>query len=467
MFLALLNCRNLVVTAACMFLVFAATGMAAVDDESVQTVIDLLNDKDKEMRALGLQQVREEIKGEAATKRFAALLPKLPADVQVELIGALADRGDKAARAALLESCNSQDSKVCVAAIKAIGSLAAPDDVAFVVKRLASESPDERAAAKKSLLRMCGEAISPAIAAELKEVKASLRPALVDILRERRASECVPAILPYVANEDQNTRAAAMKMLGAFAKPEHVVAMVAGVLKSEPGNERAAAEKAVISVCKRIKNKASQAEPVLAIWPSLAENDKTALTPMLGTLGGAAARKIVDAAIADARRHEAGIRALCNWPDVSVAPQLFDLLKSAKSPQQHRMILCGLARLATTMDERKPTERLEMLKKTMALANTAEERNYVIKRASVKPVRIIESLQFIVPYLDQPEYAQAACLTVVELAHHRELREPNKAEFHQVLKKVIKLSNDPDVTDRAQRYLKGQTRLLPTKPDEN
>ena len=30
------------------------------------------------MRALGLQQVRTEAKGPAATKRFAALLPKLP-----------------------------------------------------------------------------------------------------------------------------------------------------------------------------------------------------------------------------------------------------------------------------------------------------------------------------------------------------------------------------------------------------
>jgi len=46
------------------------------DDELVQMVVDLVSDKDADMRAVGLQQVREGAKGTATTKRFAALLPK-------------------------------------------------------------------------------------------------------------------------------------------------------------------------------------------------------------------------------------------------------------------------------------------------------------------------------------------------------------------------------------------------------
>ena len=55
-------------------------------------------------------------------------------------------------------------------------------------------------------------------------------------------------------------------------------------------------------------------------------------------------------------------------------------------------------------------------------------------------------LRFLVPYLDEQKFAEQACLSVVELAHHRTLRQPNKAEF-----------------DRANRYQKDQTWVRPAK----
>ena len=59
--------------------------------------------------------------------------------------------------------------------------------------------------------------------------------------------------------------------------------------------------------------------------------------------------------------------------------------------------------------------------------------------------------------MDQPEFTQVACKTVVELAHHKELRQPNKAEFNKALDKVIALSKDPEVILRAKHYLKDET----------
>ena len=60
---------------------------------------------------------------------------------------------------------------------------------------------------------------------------------------------------------------------------------------------------------------------------------------------------------------------------------------------------------------------------------------------------------------------QPACETIVELAHHRELREPNKSEFDPALDKVIKLSTDAVVVDRANRYKKGETWARPRPAD--
>ena len=112
-------------------------------------------------------------------------------------------------------------------------------------------------------------------------------------------------------------------------------------------------------------------------------------------------------------------------------------------------------RVAVLSDNRSDAERLDLLKKAMSLATNDEDRNLAIQRA--KAIRTMESLHFVLPYLDKPECAQEACATIVELAHHRELREPNKAEFDKALDAVIRLSKDPGLIDRAKRYKKGQT----------
>ena len=47
--------------------------------------------------------------------------------------------------------------------------------------------------------------------------------------------------------------------------------------------------------------------------------------------------------------------------------------------------------------------------------------------------------------------------------HHREIRDPHKAEFDAALDKVIRTSKDPVVVDRAGRYQRGETWVRPGK----
>ena len=54
--------------------------------ELEQMVIDLIGDKDKDLRSAGLEQVRSEVKGASATRVFASQLPKLTPSAQVGLL---------------------------------------------------------------------------------------------------------------------------------------------------------------------------------------------------------------------------------------------------------------------------------------------------------------------------------------------------------------------------------------------
>jgi hypothetical protein len=240
---------------------------------------------------------------------------------------------------------------------------------------------------------------------------------------------------------------------------------VQGVLRAETGREREAAEKAVMFVCSRIADGEQRAAPLLTAMGSLNESDRTAILPILGRVGGPAALQILEVAISDSDRdeHDAGVRALCNWPDASIASRLTELAQEDEHPEHRTKALRALIRIASLPDGRTDGEKLELLRTAMAACTRDAERNLVLQRASA--IRTPETLRFVMPYLDQPACARQACQSVVELAHHRSLRESNKAEFERALDKVIQTSGDATLMDRANRYKKGQTWVRPIEPD--
>jgi hypothetical protein len=434
--------------------------LSAADEpnaELIQMIVSLVTDQDRDMRAVGLQQVREEVKGPEATRQFAALLPKLSPEAQAGLIDALADRGDNTARPAVLEMLGAKDEPVRAAAIRALGPLGKTDDVPLLVKIVVGAAGANQATARASLVRLAGDSVDAAIVAHLKAANADGRVELLGVLASRRAFDTVPAVLETMDDADAKVRMAAMGFLGQLAGPEHVAGMLQGVLKAKTASERDAAEKAVLFVCNRIDDPNRRADPLLTAMDTLADNDKMTLLPTLGRVGGPAASKPIEAAIADSdpQCRDVGLRALCNWPDASMAPRLLELTEKAGDVDQRALTLKAFTRVVSLPDKRSDAERLEGLKKAMVLATTDEERNFVLKRA--KAIRTIDSLHFVLPYLEKSELAQETCVTIVELAHHRKLREPNKAEFDKALDAVIGIGKDADVVKRAKLYKAGKT----------
>src|SRR5947207_1641350 len=74
---------------------------ASAQDPEIDLIIEFLGDKDKATRALAFEQIRTGAKGEAATLKFAELVPKTPVETQIGLLSALAGRGDRAAAPAV------------------------------------------------------------------------------------------------------------------------------------------------------------------------------------------------------------------------------------------------------------------------------------------------------------------------------------------------------------------------------
>ena len=429
-------------------------------DELVDLVVGLLNDPDKDVRAVAYEQIRSEAPGEEATKKFAALLPDLSEEVQVELLSALAARGDSAAAPAVRElHAQSKSDQVRMAVISSLGKLGGVDDLPLLIRSLSSNSKEEQDAARRSLVVMPGEEASAAIAQAMSKSPPEQSVELIKVLTTRRARNTFDEILAAAVDDDASVRAAAMESLGTFAEPKHVPGMVQGVLKAEPGRERDTAEKRIMLVCHRIEDQNKQAAPLLAAMDELSPSDQNTLLSTLGRVGGPEARKVIEGKIDDAEMHRAGLEALCNWPHGSIAFRLLELARTEDEERNRRLCLRSLIRVAPLPDDRSDQLRLDLMRTAMAMCWVDDDRLLILER--LKAVRTIETLRFVLPYVDQPKFAEQACLTVVELAHHSELREENREEFHAALDHVIEVSQDATIIDRAERYKTGQTWVRP------
>ncbi|MBI3865734.1 MAG: HEAT repeat domain-containing protein, partial [Planctomycetia bacterium] len=386
-------------------------------DQLVQMVVKLLGEQDREFRAAGLDQVRTGAKGTAATKAFAAQLPKLDTSAQAALLSALADRGDTAARPAVVELLGaSSDESVRVAAIAALGKLGEAADLPTLIKLLSAKSDGERNAARQSLTRIRGQAINATLAAESRTAPPAVRAALFDVLATRRARDEWQALVAGAVDDNGQVRGAAMGALGRIGQPAQLAEMLPAVLKAEKGGERDAAERNVALVCSRIENEDARGD---ALIKALEKVNKAQIDQLLALIGRVGGKKLINfvAEIAtgpDAARRKLGIDALSKWPDASVADKLLEITNAAADAAERSQAFQGYVRISATRDGRSDKQRLDRMKQAMKIAKTPEEQSLVLNRC--RTAYDVETVRFVLPYVEQQEFAQLSCETIVEIA---------------------------------------------------
>lgn len=414
----------------------------------IDMVVELLNDADRDMRALGLQQIREEVPGEAATKRFAALLPGLSPERQAALLEALGDRGDAAARPAVLKMLESGEEAVRAAALKALGPLGSPADVPLLSTQTAGGSKLESEAARESLVRLRGDGVNAAIVSAYGESRPEVQAELLGVLAARNAKETLPTVLESVNHAEPAVRLAALEALR-FLADETQTATVVDVLKAAKNDEeREKALLALLAVCTRGREKC-----VEALTAGLDDADapsRVALLRALARAGGSRALRVVADHLDDedeAVRTEA-LRMLAIWPDAAAAEHLLRVAESTQRLRERVLAIRGLVRLAGPHED-KPAD-LQMLARAMDFASRVQEKRLVL--GAVGNLAGPEALELAAAALDDPALAEEAALAAVKIAER--IEGGDKGKIRAVVEKAGRLAKSPQIRDRAQKVLK-------------
>ena len=426
--------------------------VVAGSPKAMPLVTAALTGKDAQMQAVATSFIRE-MKGEAATKAFGDMLPKLAPATQTLVIAALAERADPAARPAILTAAKSTDAGVRAAAVDALATLGGAGDVPMLAKLAATGAGAEKNAAAGTLGRLQGKGVDDAILKAMQAGDPAMKVALINVLGARRYAGAVPVLLKAAADPDEGVRVEAIKVLGLLGDEKTAPELVELLLGAKSNRERGTAEKSLQTVCGRIKDADQRVVPLLAALPTASVDAKRSLLTLLGRFGGTkalaavrTARKDTDAGIQDA-----AIRALASWPDTAALNDLLTLSKDAPKPNQKIIALRGYVRLIGLPSKRKTEETLKMYQGAMASCTRPDEKKLVL--GGLANVRHVEALKMAAACLNEKPLIEEASVAVVNIS--KAIGRKNKAIAAPALTKVTQESKNKRVRRDAANILKG------------
>jgi HEAT repeat protein len=421
-------------------------------DSAIGIIIDILKSEDKTMHPAAISMIKD-IPGEEATKAFAKELPNLPAASQVQLLSALAERGDKAALPAVAEAANAKDESVCLAALKALGQLGDASSVTFLAKIAASTKNEQQKAARESLYRLRGEEIDKTILASIPQAETGPKIELIRSVGERNISTGTKTLLETAKDSDAKVRLESLKVLKEVATPQDLSALIELLLKVQSQAERNEAEKTVAAVANKLGDKSPKAEAVLAVLPSVKEVEgRCSLLSVLGKIGDDSSIDVLRSALKDndAKIQDAAIRALSEWPSPVPLADLQNVAQNSDNNVHRILALRGFIRLIGLDSNRPAEETVNLYKQAMTLAPDASLKSQVL--SGLAGVKSPAALQMAAEYLEDATLQQEAELAVVKIAEAVRSSQPQQVK--DVLQKVIQNTKSDSVREDAQKVLK-------------
>lgn len=433
----------------------AIKGLADIGGaDAVRVVIAALRDDNRMVRTTAGGCVRT-MQGEGVTELIAAELPTRPSDEQVLLIGAIADRGDAAGLPSIIAAARSTDAGIRKAAMQAVGKLGDESSVGFLVE-VASRavSSEEKAAAINSLGMLSGDRVNLAITKSMQNSDSAVRPQLIQVLSDRNAVGAVGALLIESTNPDRKVSRAAFKALGRLAEQKDLPALVGILVKSQNDTGRTDAERAVVSVTRKITDEGRRADVVLN---ALHTDERVPVKcSLLRVLGGIANSKALDTVVAasqhaDPAVRDAAVRMLSQWPNASAAKVLLDIYSDNQNLIHRQLALRGFARLlALPGGDRPVLESLEMCRRAMSKTQSADEKKLVL--SGLGNVAHPDALAIAGQYVEIEAVRAEAVMAVLKIAGAIGQTHPDQART--AIEKVLSAAQTPYLREQAQETLR-------------
>lgn len=375
-----------------MIRVAALGGLARIEGAKVaDDALDMLEDKNDKVRdgAAGVLIAMDDPKTDAI---LAKALRKADDDIQVLLIGVLAERDAKSAAGTVAALIDDENEAVRIAAIAALGAIGNSSNIKTLVA-LSLTKGDIAKAATDSLARLSADGVGDALATlATTGLLTETRTRAVEVLGARGDVKARPALLAAIKDDASGVRKAALKGLETLGSPEDLRPLLALVTGDANASDRSGAEGAIIAIARDAEDTDTAAKPVIAALGKAKSDKAEALLRILGKLGSKKAGDTVRKQLAskDTEMRKIAARAMGEWPNAEPVDELLTLAEEDKDAVVRVLALRSAVKLTGKQSSRKPPATVDLYKRALPLATEAAEKRSVlagvakVKHASAK-----------------------------------------------------------------------------------
>ena len=385
----------------------------------------------------------------AAVPNFNVRFAKLSPHAKVLLLDALSVVRDHSALPLALELVKSDDASLKLAGYRALGLLGDRSVLPLLIGKI-QEKDALGNTIRDSLCRLNVDGTDKAIIdAYEKASDNGVKNELLEVLRKRKGSIAIPVFEKALTSDDAGLRSRALAALESMGGASSNAPLVDRFFSETNNDVRGAVERAIVTICSQYSDADGRGQALCDVIAKRNGDEQRTLLPILGRIGGVAARKYIAEQLKNPALADAAFKALCAWPDASVADDLYQFATSADEPKSKEATRAYL-RVITLRADRSPKDSLALFKKGMELAKSVEDKKFLLVR--VETARSNEVFDFVVPYLDDDALVQEACRAIVDMANDNGFYMSNRQKIDSVLDKVIELAKDKNHVERAKRY---------------
>jgi HEAT repeat protein len=430
----------------------ALRGIITAEPESaVEGVVDVLKGDDSQMQAVVIGLLGE-IAGTEMIKAVTTEMPNLSVAGQVQVLLALAGRGDRSALPTVLQATKSTDADVRVAAFGALGILGDASSVDLLAQTAATATDAESKAARESLYRLRGPKADEKILASIPQAAPKVKVELIRSVGERNIVTGVGTLLKTAQAPQAPVRLESFKVLKVVAEQKHLLALIKLLINVQDEAERKEAERCVAAVARKIGDEGRRAEAVLDVLPSVRDvGSRCSLLSVLGKIGDDNALPVLRAALKDedVKVRDTAIRALADWPNPELIDDLREVARSSDNELHRVLALRGFVRLIGLDSARPAEETNKMYIEAMALAPNVNEKKMVL--SGLANAKTFGALQLASAYLKNKALQQEAEVAVVKIAEATYGSHPDLTK--DVLQEVIRISKDDSLRQQAHKLI--------------
>jgi len=341
-----------------------------------------------------------------------------------------------------LAAVASSDETLRNAGLMAVGALGTTADVPFLLEQARTGANKELA--KMVLIQMSRAGVHALLVETLKSEKDHEKfLILADVLNRRFDSTVGSILLDRAKSADVPNRAQLLQLAEPLSTKAHVGDFVkAWTLISDRGQK----DQAEQIIARLSGGDASAAFTALENW------DTPDSLSLLGRIGDTNTMEKI-------KPSKDAVRAWVNWPNARVADNLFAVAGNSEFSEADRIAaLRAFTRVMSLPNDQigipiDDADKVKRLADVYALAKRVEDKRLILDR--VGQIRHADSLRFLLKYFDEADLQERVCESILNLAHHVDLKRSARDEFNAALDKVLAVTQRNDFRDRANRY-KGQ-----------